>query len=220
MEEPGGALRPPNVEEREVLHGFRRGHTLPATKSGEAKSDPAWARSVRASQIGSSFQCELVAWLIGPWAVSCGYSKILPSLSSVRDSLDREDHVNVVRSSADTAPARDEEGGEPGLVRRLCLDMVRHADHRGSDVRISSGALFRPSVWPRQSVNPRLWRWKVAIACRWRWEGHINALEARGAVAMLKLRLRSSQRLTQKFVHLLDSQVSMGILTKKCPHLI
>ena len=97
----------------------------------------------------------------------------------------------------------------------LILFFVRHADHRGSDVRITTGEVFRSATWPRQAVDPDLWKWKVAIACKWAWEEHINPLEGRANLSMMRWRTRKVARLGTKFGHLLDSQVNIGIMTKK-----
>eukprot|EP00973_Karenia_brevis_P032957 4549414-Karenia_brevis.AAC.1 len=89
------------------------------------------------------------------------------------------------------------------------------ADHKGSDVRLVSGEMMRARPWPRQGASPEWWEWQVAIAYRWKHVEHINVLEGRAAHLMMLWRCRHSRIIGSKFVHLLNSQVNIGVLTKK-----
>ena len=53
------------------------------------------------------------------------------------------------------------------------------------------------------------------VAHRWHWEEHINPLEGRATLMMLLWRARKVKNIGTKFPHLLDSQVNIGVLTKK-----
>jgi hypothetical protein len=48
----------------------------------------------------------------------------------------------------------------------------------------------------------------------WREAAHINELEMRAYLSAFKWRLRSGRNVNIKFLHLLDSQVSISVLTK------
>ena len=48
----------------------------------------------------------------------------------------------------------------------------------------------------------------------WREAAHINELEMRAFLAAFKWRLRSSKNISTKFLHLLESQVSISVLVK------
>ncbi|CAK0891311.1 unnamed protein product, partial [Prorocentrum cordatum] len=63
---------PPRAAEREVLMGFRRGHTVPCMSSSSAKSDPE--------------RLEVVAWWLSHWAVHHSLLVAVPSLRSLHES--------------------------------------------------------------------------------------------------------------------------------------
>ena len=103
--------------------------------------------------------------------------------------------------------------GHLGL--HLVEAILRRVDARGSDVRLDLGSLYRPSPWPRMSINPGRWKWRVKVSRPWVHKGaHINSLELRGALLGLQWRTRSSKFHSCRFVHLLDSQVALAVLTK------
>ena len=61
---------------------------------------------------------------------------------------------------------------EGGLSRcevgyELVRDLIRNCTRQGSDVRLSSGTLFRPSVRPRQTIAANFWKWRVMLSFRW-----------------------------------------------------
>ena len=88
-------------------------------------------------------------------------------------------------------------------------------DHRGSDVMIGLEAPLRPSGWPRAETPARWWRWKTATSFAWQAKEHINTLELRAALATLRWRLRQRGLLCRRVLHLLDSAVVIGVLTKR-----
>eukprot|EP00974_Lingulodinium_polyedra_P052977 5091829-Lingulodinium_polyedra.AAC.1 len=72
-----------------------------------------------------------------------------------------------------------------------------------------------PNAWPRRSLDPRWWKWRVVISHRWNArEDHINKLEFRSILAALRWRTRSPTRMCCKFFHLTDSAVSMGVVSR------
>ena len=97
----------------------------------------------------------------------------------------------------------------------LVVEHLRCADHRGSDVRLSSGALTRPSCWPRMSTDHTSWKWRTVVKTKWEREAHINELELRAALLALRWRLRSLRGQKRVALHLLDSSVSIGVLVKR-----
>ena len=67
----------------------------------------------------------------------------------------------------------------------------------------------------RASVPAKLWRWRTVVG--WKWKGnreHINVLELRAAFTALRWRIERKQLLHTKFVHLLDSLVSLHALSR------
>ena len=66
-----------------------------------------------------------------------------------------------------------------------------------------------------QSIDARWWRWRTVVANKWKNTGeHINALEMRGVLLSYLWRVRRRERMGRRFVHLVDSMVTMGGLTK------
>ena len=201
-----GHWRRPNANEREVLLGFRKYHTLCAVRSSAAKHDPKGTEIIRESLLGNTFHVIVVAWLLAHLAVAWRYLPELPAISSIREAGQR------LRNG----PLREEESTRGFSVEQLLvLEHVRHADHKGSDVRLDTGALMSPSVWPRKSINPQLWRWAVILAFKWWAAAHINELELRTVLSTFKWRLRRASSIGSRFLHLLDSLVSLAVLCKK-----
>eukprot|EP00959_Pyramimonas_sp_CCMP1952_P121607 2542751-Pyramimonas_sp.AAC.1 len=55
-------------------------------------------------------------------------------------------------------------------------ELLRHADYRGSDVRLVSGQLVDGCRREFPCPAPA-WRWETIMACPWRQQQHINVLE-------------------------------------------
>ena len=96
----------------------------------------------------------------------------------------------------------------------LCESFIRRATSRGSDVRLDTGRLMRPEIWPRMGVRANLWSWKIVLSYLWKDSSHITELELRAVLSALRWRLRSSKYLKCRFLHLSDSQAGLGVLTK------
>ena len=97
----------------------------------------------------------------------------------------------------------------------LVVELLRGVDHKGSDVRLSTGQLISPSCWPRVPIDPGFWNWQLAM--KWRWSGpeHINVLEARAALTAAKWRMRRSAGIGSKHLNLMDSFVGIAVLSKR-----
>ena len=78
-----GALRMATPREREALMGFGRDHTLPALKSGEAKSDPGRELGVRLSMCGNSWSIPATAYLLSGVLHEWGYLSRRPTPEEV-----------------------------------------------------------------------------------------------------------------------------------------
>lgn len=74
--DPGGDPRPLNAEEREILMGYDRGHTLAMLKkSPETSEDRREAEDIRCAAIGNAFHVNTVAYLIDGALVSLGLKR-------------------------------------------------------------------------------------------------------------------------------------------------
>ena len=67
---------------------------------------------------------------------------------------------------------------------------------------------------PLQAVDAAQWRRTKILQTEWQIEEHINTLEARAYILMLKWRSRDTQQHACKVFHLGDSQVSIGAFLK------
>ena len=100
-------------------------------------------------------------------------------------------------------------------AERLVWFYLCAAGHRGSDVRLETGLLMRPSAWPRMGIEPLQWIWRTIVASQWQRGAHINELECRAAYLALRWRARRVSNHGHRCLHLLDSAVTIGILSKR-----
>ena len=90
------------------------------------------------------------------------------------------------------------------------------SDHRGSDVRLTTGELMKPSRVTRTSIDHRLWKWEAQLSFEWKNKNaHINELELRAALAEVRRRCRQRRHHNSRYLHLIDGQVSLGVLTRR-----
>ena len=93
--------------------------------------------------------------------------------------------------------------------------IMAHSDHKGTDVRLSAGQVMEPSLIPRQGVNSAWWSWRDQFAFSFiDADAHINEKELRAAFMEIRRRARSRRNIRSRYLHLLDSAVSLGVLTK------
>ena len=107
------------------------------------------------------------------------------------------------------------------MTRRLTLEerlvwwVMAHADHKGTDVRLSAGQLMKPDRIPRQGIDSGWWRWKAQVTFPWRRQAdHINEKELRAAFTEVRRKAKSRRSLGTRYLHLLDSAVALGVLTR------
>ena len=98
------------------------------------------------------------------------------------------------------------------------LALVRHyfskQSLRGGDVRSMSELNIAKVILPG-SMDPEEWTWKTAISTRWQLSGeHINVLECRAYLLALRWRLRNSDQVGRRFLHMVDSQVTLFACVK------
>ena len=64
------------------------------------------------------------------------------------------------------------------------------------------------------SVKANRWAWSTAISIPLRYQSHINVLEMRMYLSAVEWRLRRCSNQGTRFLHLLDSQVCLGVAAK------
>jgi len=102
------------------------------------------------------------------------------------------------------------------------LDMAKHlvaaTAKVGGDFRCLPVREFKSDAWPRHSIIGDWWLWRVVISYAWSKtvaaHESINVLEAKAILAALKWRMRKSEKLASRFIHLSDSQVCLGAVRK------
>ena len=214
-------LRVASIEEREILMFLSRGYTSHCWNPVKAKRDPVGFEDARLSLVGNAFNAGVVALLLAPLFEAEGYLLERPSPSDMVQrmglkpgeayfpglncSLRRpaEDHIilkrGVVEPTAAAARAAVSDESSIELEQRLFHSLVRAADYRGSDVRLDSGELYRPATWLRRSIDVARWVWYNVVAHEFVHPEHINALEIRATLLMLRWRTRSAQRIFTRF---------------------
>ena len=102
------------------------------------------------------------------------------------------------------------------LVRKL-LHLV---SSKGSDILLNNPTEGVPHFHRlRNSLNPKLWRWRVLCGWTWKPNGgtvaeHINRLELRAIDTSLRWRLFKHGAYRSKILHLVDTMVGLQIISK------
>ncbi|CAK0829863.1 unnamed protein product [Prorocentrum cordatum] len=202
-----GSLRTPNPEEREALLGFDKHYTRVAHKDPEAQG----VADTRSFLLGNSYSVYSVSWF-------------LQQLFLARGPLARELPAEALFARGACPLAWGEVGTctkgaaeyDKKLASEFTGEFLALSDRSGSDIRLDAGLPYRPKAWPRASISPFNWNWRVVVSLRWQGsiDLHINARELQAGVAALLWRTRSTKHLSARFVHLFDSQVVAAITTK------
>ena len=156
--------------------------------------------------------CFVVAWLLGHLAAELRYLERVPSRCEIRSG--------DVRALVCTAPcASPASGGSHHRAyddeQRLALWLMARVGSKGSDVRLSSGELCRPGHIKYMGTNVNWWQWETCFGCGWKEPAHINELEVRASLLDMQRRSRQKHNVGTRYISLLDSQVPLGVLTKK-----
>ena len=103
---------------------------------------------------------------------------------------------------------------DDGQEVRLVRAYFTLAGHKGSDIRLESGPLATSSKPPLQAIDATQWQSQTVLQTKWQIDEHINSLEARAYVLMLRWHSRESAKHGTAFLHPKDSQVSIGAFLK------
>ena len=223
-------IRVCGASEREALMGFRQGHT--AVKVGGKLAD----QDIRCAAVGNSFHTGVVSTLLHmailaklPTAELPGVAQVLSShhftlrqqpkevfsfkpqkhfSSSWDDDLERLEQQP--EGCPPPAPCLQLQCVETAMVRKL-IEMV---GYRGSDLHVDTLAFYRPDRLPRTSIDARKWSWKIAKGWKWKHKDHINVLEMEALYQSLRWKVRGGRVVNKRFLHLVDSQVVLGVVAK------
>jgi len=208
---PSGALTPPTAIMREVLMGFDRDYTLTCWSAHAQKANPVGLEDCRVSLLGNSFHAPTVSWLLSFLFLEWGMLTRVPTVAEIADI---GKPCNLTSSDV---PATTQDWDEH-VTKDGGLALVRYyfslSSHRGGDIKFLGQHVASKMQMPR-SINPLEWEWRTAISTPWKWEGeHINVYELRAYLLALRWRFRKSDNIGTKFLHLVDSTVTMGIAVK------
>ncbi|CAK0891233.1 unnamed protein product [Prorocentrum cordatum] len=208
-ERPAGAAQRGRLQCIALRLGFPHDFFLQARsrKSGCTSEALDQARHAAAAQCGPVAP---LAYLVGLWGWQRGFLPDAPTPDVARGGLSAAGSAFVER----LAGRAIEEIACAGSHQLSLEAMVRSTIFKGSDVRIATASLCDPSSWPRRGIPAARWDWMTCQAWRWRDAEHINELELRAVLSSVRWRLRSSMQIHSRFVHILDSQVCVGVLCK------
>lgn len=178
------------VSQREFVKGLQRGHSLLAFRTRERKSLDALEDKRLA--------------LLDETPNAKGWGAILKCWWWVQDQS------KFPRTSR--ANSKPRQTKVAGLV--LAEDLARRADLKGSDVKLTSGKLLTPKIWPRRGVCAAPWRYKLVAAWKWRQPQYITELEVRAAAIGLKSKLLKRTSRGKRHVVLVDNQAAIGVISK------
>jgi len=199
--------RPLNANERERRMGYDTGHTLAALTKEELRRNPQRAEDTRCALVGNAFYVPAIAWLLGHRLYQEGILSSIPCVAQCWGEPSAE-AAEALRQRLEPADAEAD-----GLAVEVIKHIHRNSCGKGSDVRLATGVLFNPGVWPRRAVAASRWSWKVVVAFPMRGR-HINVQELEAILSALKWRTRSRAGPGRRSVHFVDSQVCMAVMAK------
>ena len=96
----------------------------------------------------------------------------------------------------------------------MVKELVRRQTHKGREVR-RFGPYEHPGFLPRSSIDPGWWHWRRVFGAPWKdATEHINALELRALMAAVQWRLRVPANVHSKGLHISDSYVVLGAVSR------
>ena len=201
-----GRWQPPDADMREIIMGFPRGYTMGCWSTKDKRADLHGYEFARCSMIGNTFNVPVMAWLLAQQLYKWKMIARLPTVSELADPWCSCDLFSRKEQAMEMDP--DE----------AALALVRHyfskQSLRGGDVRSMSELNIAKVILPG-SMDPEEWTWKTAISTRWQLSGeHINVLECRAYLLALRWRLRNSDQVGRRFLHMVDSQVTLFACVK------
>ena len=220
---PRHGWRMPGVLDRESCLGFPLDYTLKIFKKQERKAKPLEHEDARLSALGHSWSVPVLAVLFKNLLAPLGVCQDI----SVGDLVERLRPgsgnsvvpLNMFLARPPWPPGRAclVTSNQSTFVQRLC-SLV---SSKGSDVLLHAGTEpVLPTDRLRNTMPVRMWRWEPI--CGWQWREpkahasseHINRLEMRAALTAIKWRIQRQGLRGRRFLHLLDSLVSLQILNK------
>ena len=208
---PQSLLRPPSIEEREVILGFPTGYTkqcLIKSQHGTTQHS-----DVRLTLLGNTWSVPVVTWLIGQLLQVLG----LVDKLSVQDIVNRLAPGNsaVLQTLLLRPPIKtNSKTFSPSSV--LVQKLAGLTTIKGEDILLQNKTEVPVKFHRlRASIPSGMWRWRTVTG--WVWTGseeHINVLELRSVLTTLKWRVEQLGQMNIRSLHLVDSLVVLHALTR------
>ena len=212
-----------DINEKEAIMGFPIDYTFQSHPKGFRKANPLEANDARMTLIGNAWHVGVVCNLLQPLVASLG---LIPAatVSQIMNQCKPGGASEVsglllrprIKGSMPFKSIEQKPKHQLLLVRKL-LHLV---SPKGADVLLSNPTEGLPQYHRlRNSLSPKLWHWKVVTGWTWKANGgtvgeHINRLEMRAIDTSLRWRILKHKGFRTKILHLVDSLVSLQIITK------
>ena len=211
------------VSERECILGLPLDYTLKCLPKQAVKTDPLKHEDTRLTLLGNSWGIQVAAFLMRSLCLPrnlCPQMSLQTMLQRCQPGSGQADAgLNSFLTRPPWKAGRNPavEGNSEILISRLGTLVST----KGSDILLK--AETEPVVTYdklRTTVPAHLWSWKTV--CGWRWkygqspeqQEHINKLELRAVLTSIRWRIFKQRIKKTRFLHLVDSLVSLHILNK------
>ena len=208
-----------SINEREAMLGFPLDYTLQAwSKSDRKKNHTGW-EDCRLSLLGNSMSVQVVAFLLKNLLAPrklCENMSLQELQRRCQPGASTQLGGFLVRPPWTPQNQKKSAENEANLIRKLGSLMST----RGTDVLLQANTEpLQTYDRLRTSVPAKLWFWRTA--CGWKWKTgpgetgeHINRLELRAVLTSIKWRVLKQKCRRRRFLHLVDSLVSLHIVNK------
>eukprot|EP00438_Fugacium_kawagutii_P008731 Skav223575 [mRNA] locus=scaffold2909:37156:42226:+ [translate_table: standard] len=207
-----GALRLPDVSERESLMGFPLHYTALCLPKAQRKGPE--FNDCRLTLLGNSWNVPVVACLLEHLLAPLG---LIPPLTpqQVLDACHPQ-NIDLVQGRLYRLPLNPPRGVVPDQSSKLASQLGCLVSVKGEDIMLNAPSSHQPKFQRfRATVPGRLWKWRIVSGWQWRNRNeHINALELRAVLTSLKWRIEHRQDWKKRFIHLTDSLVCLHCLSR------
>jgi len=211
---PKRKLVPATAEMREVLMGYDRDYTHAVWSAGNRRANPLGFELARCSLLGNTFHAGVVAWLLGHLMAEWDILARPALVSEVADPCRPAGLGHRAVPMGQETMQLEDLGNDAELLLQLVRFYFGRQSHRGGEVSWL-GEVGAGSAQVPKAIDPREWLWYDAISTKWKILGeHINTLECRALILALRWRFRQSTNVHSKFLHLVDSRVTSGMVAK------
>ena len=201
------------ADERERLHGFGEGRTTLCWNANQIKADPVGYEDKRKSLVGDGYNCFSFVYFA---ALACHH--FMPPVSYHQLWSRMGMAPGFVAPVGIQVPLCKRLAYGPDVAQMTVQDihkcLLKRVNHTGSDIRISTGAVFNPKAYPRQSACSAWWKWSKVLAYKWQRPDHINGLELRSIIHAVEWRISHLKETEVRVFHLTDSYVAMSVISK------